>query len=224
MRGAQGDPVKTSSSDMAAMLAFHFLPTRYMDSTWWQSDGLPDELLQRLRQSPRSHRHLSRFFLKQEGPADRPVVDPGSAEARLALLPAPRLTRLAFLAGVTLLSPTIARVLRGRDRSRIKAAIGDESYEFAIKSGRFVLQQARLRQAAVAGADLSDFSLVDEECRRLGVGGLATALRDAPMPWIRRAQLKLPRPLAERHWQALRPRPDEFLRLFELLNRQFSAP
>lgn len=206
------------------MLALHFLPTRYMDSTWWQSDGLPEELFQRLRQSPRSHRHLSRFFLKQRGPADRPVVDPGLAEARLALLPAPRLLRLAFLAGVTLLSPTIARVLRGRDRSRIKAAIGDESYEFAIKSGGFVLQQARLKEAAVAGADLSDFGSVDEECRRLGVRGLATALRDAPTPWIHRAQLKLPRPLAERHWQALRPRPDEFLRLFELLNRQFSSP
>ena len=204
------------------MLAFHFLPTRYMDSTWWVSDGLPDELFQRLRQSPRSHRHLSRFFLKQAGRVDGPAVDSGSAEARLALLPAPRLTRLAFLAGVALLSPTIAGVLRGRDRSRIKAAIGDASYEFAIKRGRFVLQQARLREA-VPGIGLSDFGSVDEECRRLGVGALATALRDAPGPWVRRVQLKLPRSLAERHWQALLPRPDEFLRLFELLHRQLPA-
>ena len=209
---------------MAEMLAFHFLPTRYMDSTWWESDGLPDELFQRLRQEPRSHRHLSRFFLKQQaGPADSLVVDPGSAEVRLVLLPGPRLTRLAFLAGVTLLSPTIARVLRGRDRSRIKTAIGDASYEFAIKSGRFVLQQARLKEA-VPGVGLSDFGSVDEECRRLGVGALATALQDAPMPWVRRAQLKLPRSLAERHWQALLPRSDELLRLFELLDRQLPAP
>ena len=205
------------------MLAFHFLPTRYMDSTWWESDGLSDELFQCLRQSPRSHRHLSRFLLKQGGPADRLVVDPGSPEAGLVLLSGSRLMRLAFLAGVTLLSPTIARVLRGRDRSRIKAAIGDASYEFAIKSGRFVLRQARLRED-VPGVGLSDFGSVDEECRRLGVGALATALQDAPVPWVRRAQLKLPRALAERHWQALLPRPDEFLRLFELLSRQFPAP
>ena len=204
------------------MLAFHFLPTRYMDSTWWESDGVAGELFQRLRQSPRGHRHLSRFFLKQGGPADSPVVDPGSAEARLVLLCGSRLARLAFLAGLTLLSPAIARVLRGRDRSRIKAAIGDASYEFAIRSGRFVLQRARLKEA-VPGVGLSDFSLADEECRRLGVGALATALRDAPMPWVRRAQLKLPRSLAERHWQALLPRSGEFLRLFELLDRQLPA-
>ena len=77
MRGARGDPVKTSPSDMAEMIAFHFLPTRYMDSTWWESDGLPDKLYQRLRQSPRSHRHLSRFFLKRAAPVDSLVVDPG---------------------------------------------------------------------------------------------------------------------------------------------------
>ena len=214
--------MQTSPPDMAEMLAFHFLPTRYMDSTWWESDGLPDELFQRLRQSPRSHRHLSRFFLKQGGQADSLVVDPGSVGAKLVLLSGSRLTRLAFLGGVTLLSPTIARVLRGRDRSRIKAAIGDASYEFAIRSGRFVLQQARLREA-VPGIGLSDFGSVDEECRRLGVGALATALQDAPMPWVRRVQLKLPRSLAERHWQMLFPRSGEFLRLFELLNRQLPA-
>ena len=222
MRGASGVPVTTAPSDLAEMLGFHFLPTRYMDSTWWESDGLPDELFQRLRQSPRSHRHLSRFFLKRAGPVDSLIVDLGSAEARLALLSAPRLTQLARLAGVTLLSTTIARVLRGSDRSRIKAGIGTASYEFAIRSGRFVLQQARLKEA-IPGVSLTDYGMVDEECRRLGVGSLATALQDAPLPWVRRAQLKLPRSLAERHWQALLPRPDEFLRLFELLNRQIPA-
>ena len=222
MPGAHGNPVKTSDSEMAEVLAFHFLPTRYMDSTWWEPDWVPDELFQRLRQSSRAHRHLSRFFLKQAGLADGPLVDPGSAEARLALLPGPRLTRLAFLAGVTLLSSTIARVLRAQDRSRIKAGIGDASYEFAIKSGRLVLQQARLKEA-VPGIGLSDFSSVGEDCRRIGVGSLATALQDAPTPWVRRVQLKLPRSLAERHWQALLPRPDKFLRLFELLNRQIPA-
>lgn len=215
--------MQISPSDMAAMLAFHFLPTRYMDSTWWESDGSLDELYQRLRQNPRSHRHLSRYFLKHADLIDSPVVAPGSPEARLALLPAAQLMQLAFLAGVTLLSTTIARVLRGQDRSRIKGAIGDGSYEFAIKSGRFVLQQAGLKEA-IPGVGLSDFASVDEECRRLGVGSLATALQDAPMPWVRRTQLKLPRSLAERHWQAILPRSDEFLRLFELLHRRIPAP
>ena len=222
MRSAHADPVKASSSDLAAMLAFHFLPTRYMDSSWWDCDELPRELFARLRQDPRSHRHLSRFFLRRAGPVDDLIPAHGSPEAGLALLPAPRLNGLAFLAGVTLLSTSIVRVLRGRDLRRIKASIGDESYEFAIRSGRFVLQQARLKEA-IPGVGLSDLSSVDEECRRLGVGGLATALQNAPAPWVRRTQLKLPRSLAERHWRALLPRPDEFLRLFELLDRRARA-
>ena len=223
MRDAHGNPVKATASDMAEMLAFHYLPTRYMDSTWWPSDLLPEDLFRRLRHNPRSHRHLSRFFLKRAGPGDSPVIVPESAQARLALLDRPRLTRLAFLAGVTLLSDTIARVLRGSDRSTIKAAVGDASYEFAIKTGRLVLQQARLKEA-VANVDLPEFSSADETCRRLGVRSLATALQDAPIPWVRRVQLKLPRSLAKRHWQVLLPRSDEFLRLFVLLQRQIRTP
>lgn len=218
MRSAHEDPVKTAPSDLAAMLSFHFLPARYMDPTWWEDDELPRELFTRLRQDSRSHRHLSRYFLRRAGAVDDLIPTLGSREAGLALLPALRLNGLAFLAGATLLSPFIARVLRGRDQSRIKAAIGDASYEFAVKSGRFVLQQARLKEG-IPGVGLSDFGLVDEECRRLGVGGLATALQNAPAPWVRRTQLKLPRSLAEPHWRALLPRPDEFLRLFELLDR-----
>ena len=214
--------MKTSPSDLAEMLAFHFLPTRYMDPTWWECDGLPRELFARLRQDSRSHRHLSRFFLKRGGPVDDLIPALGSREAGLALVPAPRLNGLSFLAGATLLSPFIARVLRGRDRSRIKASIGDASYEFAVKSGRFALQQARLKEG-IPGVGVSDFGLVDEECRQLGVRGLATALQNAPMPWVRRTQLKLPRSLAEPHWRPLLPRPDEFLRLFELLDRRTPA-
>ena len=205
------------------MLVFHFQPTRYMDPTWWDRGGLPDALLERLRQSPRSHRHLSRFFLKRTGPLDSLVVDPESAEARLVLLPAPRLVQLAFMAGVTLLSTSIAKVLRGQDLRRIKAGIGDASYEFAVRSGRFLLQQARLTEA-VSGIGLADVGVVDEECRRLGVRSLATALQDAPRSWVPRVQLKLPKSLAERHWQAFLPRSNEFLRLFALLNRQIPAP
>ena len=204
---------------MAELLAFHFLPTTYMDATWWEPDGLSEELFQRLCKTPRSHRHLSRFFLKQAGLTDAPVVDPGPAVSRLALLPAPRLTQLADLAGVTLLSPAIARVLRSPDRSRIKTGIGDARYEFAIRSGRFVLQQARLKEP-IPGVGLTDFDAVDDACRRLGVRSLATALQDAPTPWVRRTRLKLPRCLAERHWRALLPGSKEFLRLFELLARQ----
>ena len=219
MGGVQGHPDRASASDMAEMLAFHYLPARYLDSTWWPSDGLPVDLFERLRHDPRTHRHLSRFFLKRAGAVDSPVIAPESAQARLSLSPGPRLSQLAFLAGVTLLSPTIARVLRGSDRSRIKAGIGDASYEFAIRSGRFVLQQARLKQA-VPGVELRDYGSANEECRRLGVRSLATALQDAPVPWVRRVRLKLPRSFAERHWQALLPRSNEFLRLFDLLQRQ----
>lgn len=204
---------------MPELLAFYFLPAQYMDPSWWQSGWLSEELFERLRQNVRSQRHLSSFFLKQTGSIDHPTLDCEPALAKLALLPGRRLMRLVSLAGITLLSTTIARVLHSRDKSLIKSKIGDKDYEFAVKRGRFLLQQARLKQAMPA-VSLSSFDLVGEDCHRLGVGGLATALQEAPAPWIHRVQWKLPKTLTDQYWQVLMPRSEEFLRLFRLLNQQ----
>lgn len=204
---------------LSDLLAFAWSPEAYMDPSWWREDWLAPSLFERLRENPRSRRHLSNFLLRTMGLADGGLVGRDSPEVDLALVEGRRLQRLVVLAGVTLLSGSIARVLRGPDRRRIKDAIGDADYEFAVRRGRLLLQQARVKRD-LPGLDLPDCGLAEEALRRCGVGSLATALQDAPAALVRRVQLKLPRTFVERHWEPLAPRSDEFLRLFRLLDRQ----
>lgn len=204
---------------LSEILAFAWSPAGYMDPSWWQEDWLAPGLFERLRENPRSRRHLSNFLVRKLGLVDGGSVGRELPEADLALVDARRLNRLVVLAGVTLLSGSIARVLRGPDRRRIKDAIGDADYEFAVRRGRLLVQQARVK-VDITELDLADRGLADEALPRYGVGGLATALQGAPVPLVRRVQLKLPRALVERHWEPLAPRSDEFLRLFRLLDRQ----
>ncbi|MYE11410.1 MAG: hypothetical protein F4X99_07070 [Gammaproteobacteria bacterium] len=211
-------PAETTG-DLSAVLAFAWSPAAYMDASWWCEDWLPPSLFERLRENPRSRRHLSNFLLRTLGLGDGGVIGRDSPEADLALVEGRRLQRLVVLAGVTLLSGHIARVLRGPDRRRIKDALGDADYEFAVRRGRLLLQQAKVK-GGVPGVDLSDSEGVDEASRRCGVASLATALQDAPAAVVRRVQLKLPRTFVERHWEPLGPRSAEFLRLFRLLDRQ----
>lgn len=180
------------------------------------------ELLERLRKNPRSSRRLSAFLLRQARLTAACPLGPASAETRVALTPPGELNRSVFLAGVTLLSPTIARVLRGVDRSTITAAIGQHDYQFAIRRGRLLLQQARLG-GKVQPPGMADFESLAQECWRMGVGALATALMNTPDPVARRTQFKLPKGFVEDGWRPLAEQHDPFLKLFELLRPQVLA-
>ena len=161
---------------------------------------------------------MSRFLVRALRLDDVGPVAAGSLDATLVLAPAARLDRLAALAGVTLLSGSIARILRGAERRVVKQAIGPGDYDFAIRRGRLLLHQARLDDRP--DPDLSDLAATTEDCKRLGVGSLATALQSAPIGLARRVQLKLPRESVERFWAPLAPDADPFRRLLGLLDRQ----
>jgi len=171
---------------LSEVLAFAWSPATYMDPSWWREDWLAPTLFERLLENPRSRRHLSKFLLRTLALADVGTIGPDSPEMDLAMVDGRRLQRLVVLAGVTLLSGTIARVLRGADRRRIKDALGDADYEFAVRRGRLLLQQARVR-GDLPGLDLPDCGLAEEAMRRCGVGSLATALQDAPAALVRRS-------------------------------------
>ena len=211
------------TADLRETLSFALLPARYADPSWWEADWLPAGLFERLREHPRSVRHLSSFFLKRVGLTGTCPLDVESPEARLALTPPAELDRRVRLAGITVRSPALARVLRGTDRRAIVAAIGAADYDFAIRRGRLLLLQARLAEAAT-DLPVPDFEKLDEECRAIGVAALAAALQRAPEEVIRRTQLKLSRGLVERSWRPLMPQPAACLRLFELLGPQAGSP
>ncbi|MDE0365548.1 MAG: SctK family type III secretion system sorting platform protein [Gammaproteobacteria bacterium] len=208
---------------LAETLLFYSLPAQYMDASWWRPQWLPAALFERLRQNRRSQRHLSNFLVSHLGLGDDPLSGWEPARFKLAATPVQRLDRLVTLAGITLLSTAIAGVLRSRDRNRVTAQIGEQDYRFAVRRGRFLLQQSKLAQSALdVGAPLPD--PVDRESRRLGMASLATALQNAPASLVRRTQLKFPRTAVEAHWQPLIPESQAFLRLFRLLDAQEPAP
>ncbi len=203
----------------AGLVAFAYAPAAYLDPSWWRADWLPTTVYRRLKDNADSRRHLSRFLLRELALAGQPwVVAADSVEARLALMTARRLSRLVALAGVTLLSGPIARILRGADRRAVKAAIGAAGYEFAVKRGGLLLRQAHL--GTDLPVDLGDAAQAGDACRRAGIGALATAVADTPGGFVRRLQLKLPQDAFADAWEPLGTEPAGFLRLFALLDAQ----
>ena len=201
------------------MLAFHFLPTRYMHPSWWMPGVLPEGLFERLSGNQRSHCHLSRRVFREAGLDPSPHLDLSPDAIRLALMDGQRLCRLLALVGITLFSPIIAGVLRREERQRIKHGIGADDFEFAVRRGKFLLQQSRLGNVLPAGS-LGDPAVVHERCHGLGMGALAAALCDAPAGLVCRMQMKFPKASVERHWLPLAEKPTEFMRLFTLLDRR----
>lgn len=210
-------------SRLRQVLEFNCIPLAYMDASWWRPDWMPEAVLQRLRGSARARLRLSDFVRQR---IDLPLIldfDYQSTLGRLALLSGGRLTRLVFWAGITRLSPWIAGVLRRSDIGEIKRRIGADGYDFALRSGRFVLRQARLGQPEALSIETSP-GTIDEDCRAEGVRSLAAAFKGAPEPLLRRLQLKLPRPLVESHWPHAVENSANHLRFLALLERQIPDP
>ena len=214
--GESGTSGKSLSGEM---LAFHFLPTRHMHPSWWMMSELPEGLFERLAGDRRSHRHLSRRLFRESGLEPLPQLDLSPDAIRLAVMDGQRLCRLLTLAGITLLSPAIAGVLRREERQRIKNGIGADDFQFAVKRGRFLLQQSHLGNLLPA-VPPGDPGTVGERCHGLGMGALAAALSDTPDGLVRRMQMKFPKASVERHWRPVAAKPSEFRRLFTLLDRR----
>lgn len=204
-------------------MEFNCAPLAYMDASWWRDEWLPNAVFQKLRGSRRAQLRLSDFVRKRIG---LPLIlnfDYQSTSGRLALLSGKRLTRLVFWAGIARFSPWIAGVLRSGDIGEIKRRIGADSYDFALRSGRLVLRQARLPQPETLPIETSP-GTIDEDCRAEGLRGLAAALEGVPQPVVRRVKLKLPKRQVESHWPASTENSANHLRFLALLERQIPDP
>lgn len=201
------------------LLQFNFLPTRYLDSSWWQPGWLNGALLSPAQFPDRAQFWLSRFFLERSGLAGDFDFDFAADEKRIALLSGKQLQRLTCLAGLTLQSQRIARVIRGSDRMLIKNTIGEDDYFFAIKRGAMLLEEARFQSLPEPDAG-AGFDTLAEDCQRVGIGSLATAASGFSSAFIRRLQLKFPRPMVENHWQAEADEQDAHARLLLKLARE----
>ena len=183
------------------LLRFNFLPTLDIDSSWWQAEWLPDPASDVTRFPGCSQFYLSRFFLQRVDLANQFDFDFSVDEKQIALLPGKQLKRLVYLAGLTLQSRRIARVIRKNDRQAIKNAIGEEDYLFATRRGVRLLEEARFPSVPSVN-EYDDFDALAESCQQAGIGSLATAMSRFSPALIRRLQFKLPRSGIENYWQA----------------------
>lgn len=203
------------------ILRFNFLPTGYMHSSWWRTDWLPAELPAGLQASERAQCHASQFVLRQFELSEDFVFDFSTEIKQVALLASGRLNRLVYLAGLCLQSRGIASVIFGRDVRAIKNAIGDADYFFAIKRGMTLLNEARVADSMLPDG-ITAAGSVGQDCHRLGVGSLATAMHDMPTALVRRLQLKFPRNMTETAWQVSAGDKEAHARLLLVMNKELA--
>lgn len=200
------------SHSFREILQFNFLPTQYMDDSWWQNDWLQGISLDCKKFPTQAQFYLSRFFLRQINLSGQFDFDFIAPEKLIALLPAQLLKRLVYLTGLTLQSQRIAQVILGSVRRTIKDFIGEADYFFALKRGVLLLKEVQF-QTMIPAENNSNFDTVKEDCFLLGVTSLATVMDSFSMAFVRRLQLKLPKTLVENHWKASVSDKDAHLRL-----------
>ncbi|WP_323018741.1 SctK family type III secretion system sorting platform protein [Castellaniella sp.] len=139
------------------------------------------------------HRQWSARILRQLGLQDRPVLDADRPELALALLPPPRLARVAHHVGAALCASRLRRVIAGADVRRLTTALGPEVMGFA--------QQAPGRRGVsldwLAGLDVDGLA---DAVDQTGSAMLMAALQAGGPELSQRAALKMadPSPLQGR--------------------------
>ncbi|PTY00937.1 hypothetical protein DB346_15125 [Verrucomicrobia bacterium LW23] len=125
---------------LARMHDFHAAPTDYADPSQIAA-LLPvaPAVAGVIAATPRGRKALSVWILRKLQLADRPWASFEVSTSRLALLPAPVLRRAALLAGACVCSKEIARIISRDELNELKAAIGDETRTFALKTAPIML-------------------------------------------------------------------------------------
>lgn len=165
-------------------LEFLLLPSRYLHPDWAER-LVGAQLWREAAARRRGEMAISRHILARIGadPEDRIAFD-GKA-ARLALLDGASLAALSRRAGLSLAAPAISRLVDRASVRTLKAAIGAEPYEAAVREARL-----RPAPAVVPSAAVSAEALV-AEAGTLGWRCLAAALSGEPAGLLRRLRLKL---------------------------------
>lgn len=171
-------------------LAFNFQPAGYLHDSWF--DHLPQgELIRRLRDEPASavpiNRHLRQILTLDR---DSLMQDFSARRSRLALLDGAALMRLSWYAGLALRSHALRSELLGTRLRRLRQALGEEAFTFAVKRAPFL-------------GTIPDFPFEpetdDPQTRFLVIGARYCVLQVAELDGklARRMVLKLPRDWAD---------------------------
>ena len=133
----------------AERLAFWLLPSAYIAPARFLAlePGLPPALAPRLLGAPRLAARLSRRILDRAGLAPGGLPDDGPAFA-LARLPTAELARIVRACGALLHHVAIRSVVLREDRQRLRAFLGPDAHELALRRAAFLRLPARATPAA----------------------------------------------------------------------------
>jgi hypothetical protein len=175
---ARRDPI------LPRALEFLLLPTRYIHPAW--AERLVGAALWREAMSRRrGEAAISCHILARIGAGRDDAIAFDGKAARLALLDGGSLVALARRAGLALAAPAISRLVDRSSVLAIKAAVGAEAYDAAVR-------EARLRPApAVPPPAASSVDALVAEADALGWRTVAAALAGEPPALARRLRLKL---------------------------------
>lgn len=177
---------------LAEIVRFNFLPSSYIHPSWTRDLAVAGPLWDRLARSRRAHAHLSALVLESFGLGDDYCLDFRDPGRRLALLDGAALARIALFVGVVLSAPWVTRIIHGGTLRALKAGIGVEAYEFAVKRAPFLRPgfESPPLDDGPGGGDGGDPS---GRVRRAGLACLAACFADEPAAVVNRLRLKFPR-------------------------------
>lgn len=131
------------------------------------------------------HGIWSQHILESLGLRPDDPVDFGHAVMRLALAPASAMRRGIRRAGAAVCAPRLRQCIRGADVRALKAALGEDVYNWACSAGPDVAMQ-------VQGPAYADARHACAEIEACGVTIMHRAFDTAGAETARRAHLKLP--------------------------------
>lgn len=179
---------------LGLLYTFNVLPARYIHPDRCKELALDFDLIKGMGTSFRVQKSLSRIILAETGLLDDYCFGlPGPFLC--ALLESTELEDLALLAGAALHARQIGRIIHKKELERVKEAIGERAYTFALKKAPLLIGEAGLALSGKTGFDNPADVLV-----RSGVDCLRACFYEAPPSLTLRMALKFSNGLHS-HWK-----------------------
>ncbi|MCP4745711.1 MAG: YscK family type III secretion system sorting platform protein [Desulfobacteraceae bacterium] len=177
----------STQSLFRAVDEFNRMICRYIHPSRLAQTGIPEEIYTGIKDAKRLERRLSVFLLSHFNLAGNYIYDFESPVRRLALLPADKLQRLVFYAGITINAKTISHVISRKILDRIKLSIGAAGYQFAMRKAQFLADGSSFS----FNEPLLIESITSKQIMDRGLRCLSACLVSQPDALIKRTELKL---------------------------------
>ncbi|WP_330924628.1 SctK family type III secretion system sorting platform protein [Candidatus Sororendozoicomonas aggregata] len=188
---AQSDPRAMNIERLEKIVEFNLYPVRYIHSSWLEALEFA-QIVDALKGHEQSHFYLSGYLLNSLNIDDSFDSTFDTADKIIALGSSEELGKLVLYMGIVQNEAVIRNVIRGDQREKLEACLGDEAYFFAVKKAQFLAK----KNDTASPEFLIDWQQVGRFKSYLIVSGLkvlATVYEGLSQGFIQRLSLKFPR-------------------------------